>query len=144
MIVTVSSVPMRIKAFGTNVADAASQDELLREKPSTSPPPITAVFFRKSRRLKLILMISLIPFLLPSSSLQPCEWLCGYADMFRSGKGYLTFLYQCFHHSVSDSFLKRLLLASVVLNDNSRTVVHLHLSMPFAKDAQDRLRVPLW
>src|SRR3989304_7951327 len=144
MIVTVSSVPMRIKAFGTNVADAASQDELLREKPSTSPPPITAVFFRKSRRLKLILMISLISFLLPLSSLQPCEWLCGYADMFRSGKGYLTLLCQCLHHLDLVYFSTKLLLASVVLNDNSRTVVHLHLSMPFAKDAPDRLRVLLW
>src|SRR3989304_5750111 len=69
-----------MKAFSINVADAASQDELQREKPRTSPPPITAVFFRKSRRLRLILMISLIPFLLPSSSLQPYEWLCGSAD----------------------------------------------------------------
>src|SRR4030042_4237757 len=122
--VTVSAVPMRMKAFGMKGADAASPDDLQREKPRTSPPPITAVFFRKSRRLKLILMISLIPFLLSSSSLQPYEWLCGYADMFRSGKDYLTLLCQCLHHLDLVYFLIGLLLASVVLNDNSRTVVH--------------------
>src|SRR4030042_4884775 len=67
MIVTTSSLPMRMNAFGAkdevDCADAAPNGlRRGREKPSMSPPPIRTPVLRKERRLTS--RISLIFFLL--------------------------------------------------------------------------------
>src|ERR1700690_2328202 len=109
--VTESSSPMRINAFGTKRAGLFEASEVnlsgSMEKPSINPPPSKAPVFRKSRRLMLTIpfMTSLLSPLyhqVPQSTRD--EWRGEFFYKYRNGKCSRSLPDLCRHRSGRGSF----------------------------------------